>query len=176
MGLGRSLPYDESIHHRWWLDGRVGGTWPKPPVRRVDPPPLVVGRQDRWDLAEASRMTGDPPPLVRIGGTWPKPPVRRVDPPPLVVGRQGRWDLAEASRTTGRPTCTVGSPPPPFSGVSRWRTWTHAAHVTWMSCTRNSKEDRQDMEGLISADRNSKATLPLTIPRPIRVVCGRSSP
>ena len=38
------------------------------------------------------------------------------------------------------------------------------------------REDRQDTKGLISADRNSKATLPLTVPRPIRVVCRRSSP
>ena len=45
--LGRSLPYDGSIYRRWWLDGRIGETWPKPLVRRVDPPPLVVGRQDR---------------------------------------------------------------------------------------------------------------------------------
>ena len=41
---------------------------------------------------------------------------------------------------------------------------------------RGKVEDRQDLQGLISADRNSKATLPLTIPRPIRVVCRRSSP
>ena len=41
---------------------------------------------------------------------------------------------------------------------------------------RSKMEDRQDMQGLTSADRNSKATLPLTVPRPIRVVCRRSSP
>ena len=32
------------------------------------------------------------------------------------------------------------------------------------------------MQGLISVDRNSKATQPLTIPRPIQVVCKGSSP
>ena len=38
------------------------------------------------------------------------------------------------------------------------------------------RKDLEDWKGLISADRNDKATLPLTIPRPIRVVCGRSKP
>ena len=40
----------------------------------------------------------------------------------------------------------------------------------------DGREDLEDWKGLISADRNDKATLPLTIPRPIRVVCGRSKP
>ena len=44
-------------------------------------------------------------------------------------------------------------------------------------CTRDYKgEDLQDRGGLISVDRNGKATLPLTIPRPIQVVYKGSSP
>ena len=38
------------------------------------------------------------------------------------------------------------------------------------------KKDLQDIQGLISVDRSSKATQPLTIPRPIQVVCKGSSP
>ena len=41
---------------------------------------------------------------------------------------------------------------------------------------RRQRKDLEDWKGLISADRNDKATLPLTIPRPIRVVCGRAKP
>ena len=38
------------------------------------------------------------------------------------------------------------------------------------------KKDLEDIQGLISVDRSSKATQPLTIPRPIQVVCKGSSP
>ena len=41
---------------------------------------------------------------------------------------------------------------------------------------KKKKKDLQDIQGLISVDRNSKATQPLTIPRPIQVVCKGSSP
>ena len=38
------------------------------------------------------------------------------------------------------------------------------------------KKDLQDSQGLISVDRSSKATQPLTIPGPIQVVYKGSSP
>ena len=37
-------------------------------------------------------------------------------------------------------------------------------------------KDLKDRQGLISVDRSSKATLPLTTPRPVQVVCKGSSP
>ena len=44
--------------------------------------------------------------------------------------------------------------------------------------TRNRKKEKdlEDIQGLISVDRSSKATQPLTIPRPIQVVYKGSSP
>ena len=58
-----------------------------------------------------------------------------------------------------------------------WWWWYYQRSRTMLYVrVRRKVEDRQDLQGLISADRNSKATLPLTIPRPIRVVCRRSSP
>ena len=46
--------------------------------------------------------------------------------------------------------------------------------IPWM--TESYKKDLEDIQGLISVDRSSKATQPLTIPRPIQVVCKGSSP
>ena len=42
--------------------------------------------------------------------------------------------------------------------------------------TGGEKKDLEDIQGLISVDRSSKATQPLTIPRPIQVVYKGSSP
>ena len=41
---------------------------------------------------------------------------------------------------------------------------------------KKKKKDLEDIQGLISVDRSSKATQPLTIPRPIQVVYKGSSP
>ena len=70
---------------------------------------------------------------------------------------------------TRAPSCTTATP----RMSSHWYKY---HNVITLDDVAVEKKDLEDIQGLISVDRSSKATQPLTIPRPIQVVYKGSSP